>query len=127
MWVIYKSVSSGYAYIISKNRGLINIPETGWLISDDGWQEDNSLSVTGRNILSSVETTSIYNITEGEPTYPDTVTVSSRGGAAHPQCSSLGVYKITNQTYTGRPVWKIMADYDTFLFYQGNIKYIRGI
>ena len=61
------------------------------------------------------------NIAEGEPTYPDTVTISSTGGAADEQVASLGVYTRTYQIYSGRPVWKNTARDDRFLFYNGNI------
>ena len=65
-----------------------------------------------------------YNITEGEPTYPYTVTVSSTEGAAEEQVSSMGVYKKTYQIHSGRPVWKSTVKDDRFLFYNGkNIKY----
>ena len=64
-------------------------------------------------------------IAEAEQTYPDTVTLSSTGGAFDDQSASLGVYKITNQTYSSRPVYKMFWEsYDRFLFYIGNIKYI---
>ena len=67
---------------------------------------------------------SYHNITEGEPTYPDTVTVSSTEGAADSQYQSLGVYKKTSQIRSGRPVWKSTVRDDRFLFYNGkNIKY----
>ena len=69
---------------------------------------------------------SYYNITEGEPTYPDTVTVSSTEGAADSQYQSLGVYKKTYQIHSGRPVWKSTFRDDRFLFYSGkNKKYIE--
>ena len=61
------------------------------------------------------------HITSVESTYPATLTVSSAGGAATSQSGSMGVYKITNQTFLDRPVWQMMADYGRFLFYQGNI------
>ena len=58
-------------------------------------------------------------IAEGEPTYPDTVTVSSTGGAADSQSLSLSVYTKTYQIHSGRPVWKNTARDDRFLFYNG--------
>ena len=61
-----------------------------------------------------------YSITEGEPTYPAILTVSSTGGTADSQSSALGVYKKTNQTWSGRPVWKSTVRDDRFLFYHGN-------
>jgi len=56
---------------------------------------------------------------EGEPTYPDTVTVSSTGAAADKQPECMGVYKRTPQTWSGRPVWKHTIRDDRFLFYHG--------
>ena len=62
------------------------------------------------------------NITEGEPTYPDTLTISSTGVSVHP--SIIGVYKKTYQIHSGRPVWKSTVRDDRFLFYNGkSIKY----
>ena len=48
-WVIDDDVSNGPAYIESKNKGLINIPENGWkYINANGtFQEDNTMRVTG--------------------------------------------------------------------------------
>ena len=63
---------------------------------------------------------SYHNITEGEPTYPDTVTVSSTEGATEEQVSSMGVYKKTYQIHSGRPVWKSTVRDDRFLLYNGN-------
>ena len=59
------------------------------------------------------------NIAEGEPTYPDTVTISSTGGAANTQSQCLGIYKKTSQTWSGRPVWQNTARDDRFLFFHG--------
>jgi len=103
-WVIHKGVSNGVANIMSKKSALRDIPKTGWQYSDSGWHDDNTLSVT-----------------EGEPTYPDTVTVSSTGAAAdkHPQC--MGVYKKTTQTWSGRPVWRHTGRDDRSLFYNGDV------
>ena len=65
-----------------------------------------------------------FNFAEGEPTYPDTVTVSSTEGASDSQSASIGVYKKTYQIHSGRPVWKSTVKDDRFLFYNGkNIKY----
>ena len=65
------------------------------------------------------------HVTEGETTYPDTVTVSSTGGAAKSQPQSLGVYTKTPQTWSGRPVWQSTVRADRFLFYHGiNSNYI---
>ena len=62
---------------------------------------------------------------EGEPTYPATVTVSSREGAADVQSKCLGVYKKTSKNWSGRPVWQSTVRDDRFLFYHGsNFEYI---
>ena len=57
------------------------------------------------------------NIAEGEPTYPDTVTISSTGVSADSQSASMGVFIKTYQIHSGRPVWKNTARDDRFLFY----------
>ena len=61
----------------------------------------------------------LLGYSEGEPTYPATMTVSSTGEAAnkHPEC--LGVYKKTAQTWSGIPVWQSTVRDDRFFFYQG--------
>ena len=65
-----------------------------------------------------------YNFVEGEPTYPDTLTVSSTEDAADEQVASMGVYKKTYQIHSCRPVWKSTVKFDRYLFYSGkNIKY----
>ena len=61
------------------------------------------------------------DIAEGEPTYPDTVEISSSGGSADSHSTSMGVYKKTYQIHSGRPVWKSTVRDDRFLFYNGNI------
>ena len=65
------------------------------------------------------------HFTEGEPTYPATVTVSSTGGAADVQSKCLGAYKKTSRTWSGRPVWRHTSRDDRFLLYNGNnLEYI---
>ena len=59
------------------------------------------------------------HVTEGEPTYPDTVSVSSTGGALDKQSFCLGVYTKTSRTWSGKPVWQSTARDDRFLFYNG--------
>ena len=61
----------------------------------------------------------ILGFSEGEPTYPTTVIVSSTGGVADLQAESLGVYTKTAHTYSGRPVWQSTVRDDRFLFYSG--------
>ena len=57
---------------------------------------------------------------EGEPTYPEKVTISSIGGTSERWPSVLGVYKRTNMTHSGRPVWQSTVRNDRYLFYEGN-------
>ena len=61
-----------------------------------------------------------YLLTEGKPTYPDAITVSSTGGATERMPSVMGVYKITNITHSGRPVWQSTVRENRYLFYNGN-------
>jgi len=116
-WVIDDTLSRGYQnnhpLIESKNSDLINIPQNGWrwgrYYSHDRsvprwiWNDDITLRVT-----------------EGEPNYPTTLTVSSTGGAAKEFPSYMGVYKKTTQTWEGRPVWRHTGKDDRFFFYNGN-------
>ena len=91
----------------------------GWQYSGGGWHDDNTLTVTGKLIRrSSLIHLNFY--TEGEPTYPETVTVSSTGGASDTWPSVMGVYKISNITHSGRPVWQNTVLEDRYLFYNGN-------
>ena len=50
------------------------------------------------------------------------MTVSSTGGASERWPSVMGVYKITNITHSGRPVWQSTVREDIYLFYNGNKK-----
>ena len=51
-WIIKEEVSDeGLANIRFKKKGLIDLPQTGWQYADDdGWHDDNTLSVKGNNI-----------------------------------------------------------------------------
>ena len=140
-WIIG---SYDQAYIMSKTKGHFDIPLTGWRYSDgNNMHDDNTLRVTGNNISCTavgkhyfifynfvINISTLFNshnihVTEGEPTYPDTVTVSSTGDAADSQPESLGVYKITPHTWSGRPVWQHTVRDDRYLFYNGNnLEYI---
>ena len=93
----------------------------GWQYAGGGWQDDGTLTVTGKYIgwLTLIQ---LHLFTEGEPTYPDTVTVSSTGGASETVPSVMGVYKITNITHSGRPVWQITTGLGGFLFYNGTTR-----
>ena len=62
----------------------------------------------------------MYLFSLGELTYPKTVTVSSTGGASEIRPREMGVYKITNITHSGRPVWQSTVREDRYLFYNGN-------
>ena len=103
-WVISDEVSSNGGHIVSKYAGLIDIPQFGWQYSACNelgcdWVDDNTLRITA---------------------YLDTISVSSRGGAAalHPQ--SMGVYEKTTLTWWGKPVWQSTVRDDSFLFYDGS-------
>ena len=90
-----------------------------------GWPDDDTLTVTSKHI-SCLNSNYLHLFTEGEPTYPETVTVSSTGGASERWPSVMGVYKITNITHSGRPVWQSTVREDRYLFYNGN-KYLHQI
>ena len=64
----------------------------------------------------------IIHIADGVP-YPETLTISSRGGVADKLPQIPGVYKKTNDLQFGRPVWKntFSAD-DRYLFYRESQK-----
>ena len=52
-WIIKAEVTDdGGSNIKSKNKGLINLPQTGWQYvgNDDGWHDDNTLKVKGKKI-----------------------------------------------------------------------------
>ena len=61
---------------------------------------------------------------EGEPRYPEKVTISSTGGTSETWPSVLGVYKRTNMTHSGRPVWQSTVRDDRYLFYNGIEKFV---
>ena len=52
--------------------------------------------------------------------YPEKLTISSTGQTAETWPSVLGVYKMTNTTHSGRPVWQSTVRADRFFFYNGN-------
>merc|ERR1712038_2239401 len=101
-WVISDEVTNDLASIRSEETPLRF--EADWQYWDGyDWYNDNTLRVT-----------------EGEPTYPGTLTLSSTGGAADSHTESLGVYTITPYTWSGRPVWTNIDRDDSFLFYNGD-------
>ena len=91
---------------------------SGWQYGDGSWKDDDTLTVTGKYI-SFLTLYKIHSFTEGEPTYPEIVTVSSTGGAMEIHPSEMGVYKITNITHSGRPVWQSTVREDRYFFYNG--------
>ena len=56
--------------------------------------------------------------------YPEKVTISSTGGTSERWPSVLGVYKRTNMTHSGRPVWQSTVRNDRYLFYDGSQKFV---
>ena len=51
--------------------------------------------------------------------YPDLVTISSSGGTYHLRPDVLGIYKKTNLSQQGRPVWRSTVREDRYLLYNG--------
>ena len=98
---------------------MVFIPVRGWQYAGGGWPDDDTLTVTSKHI-SCLNSNYLHLFTEGEPTYPETVTVSSTGGASKRWPSVMGVYKIANITHSGRPVWQSTVREDKYLFYNGN-------
>ena len=77
------------------------------------WLTDDTLVVTHHQ-TSKDEENSLDN-----SDLPDTLLVSSTSSAAETWPSLMGVYSITNKTYSGRPVWRhIVHSYQ--LYYSGN-------
>ena len=56
--------------------------------------------------------------------YLDKVTISSTGGTSERWPSLVGVYKRTNLTHSGRPVWQSTVRDDRYLFYNGIEKFV---
>ena len=52
------------------------------------------------------------------------MTISSTGGTSKKWPSVLGVYKRTNMTHSGRPVWQSTVRDDRYLFYNGIEKFV---
>ena len=72
------------------------------------------------NLLIGSELEPLLSFTKKIGSYPSTVTVSSKGGAASRQGYTIGVYKKTLQKFSGLPVWKKIGE-NWFLYYRGNI------
>ena len=50
-WIIYKQVDGNTgAYIKSQKKGLVYLPVRGWQYSGGGWQDDDTLTITGKDI-----------------------------------------------------------------------------
>ena len=80
---------------------------------DHAWLTDDNLEVTHHQKFKDEEN-SLDN-----SDLPDTLLVSSTSSAAETWPSLMGVYSITNKTYSGRPVWRhIVRSYQ--LYYSGN-------
>ena len=48
-------ISNSGAYIKAKKKGLVYLPIRGWLYSGaDDWENDDTLTVTGKHIISCV-------------------------------------------------------------------------
>ena len=98
-------------YISYKYRGTCGPDCPGE--DDDVWLSDDTLAVTHHQ-KSKEEENSLDN-----SDLPDTLLVSSTSSAAETWPSLMGVYRITNKTYSGRPVWgHIVNSYQ--LYYSGN-------
>ena len=63
-------------------------------------------------------------IVEGEPKYPEKLTISSTGGTSETWPSILGVYIRMNMTHSDRPVWQSTVRDDRYLFYNGIEKFL---
>ena len=61
---------------------------------------------------------------EGEPTYPEMLTILSTGGTSKTWPSVLGVYMRTKMTHSDRPVWQSTVRDDRYLFYNGIEKFL---
>ena len=56
--------------------------------------------------------------------YPEKVTISSTGGISETWPDVLGVYKGTNKTHSGRPVWRCNDRDDGRLAFDGKMFYV---
>ena len=119
LWVTNYEVSNSGALVTSKKQGLVNLPMRGWQYFDGNtMQDDDTLTVNGK-YFSCLTLIELHLFTEGEPNYPETLTVSSTEGASEEWPSVMGVYKITNITHSGRPVWQSTVREDRYLLYNG--------
>ena len=74
-WALFSKVSNRTAFIKSKKKGLVYLPEKGWQFRDGGWKADDTLTVTGKK--TSCQTLNNNIDSEDKPTYPEKVTMSS--------------------------------------------------
>ena len=50
-WIVNDEVvENSWAYIKSTKQGLVFLPVSGWQYYNGTWQEDDTLTVTGKNI-----------------------------------------------------------------------------
>ena len=105
----------------SVSPDLADVPTKGWLYNDrTKWNDnDTTITVTGeaeeRREIKHLENISVGDLFH----YPERVTVSSTGGASEIYPSEMGVYKITDNSHSGRPVWQSSVQEDGYLFYDG--------
>ena len=83
--------------------GLESVPREGWLYNDGTkWREDD-LTIT---------------VSVGDRLqYPDIITITSSGLTFFLRPDVLGVYRKTNLTHMGRPLWRNTVRDDIFFFY----------
>ena len=100
---------------ITGNSGGLYHPNSDNYLDKEGWYYwDGSAWNSSDNTL---------QVTEGEPLYPDTVTITSNGGAAVSQASRLGIFKREAQYQNGRPVWK-KEEAQMYIYFSGKYLWI---
>ena len=81
-------------------------------------QDDDTLTVTGKYI-SCLTLTQFQLFTEGEPAYPEMLTVTSTEEAAEKYPDSLGEYQLQNISLNRHPVYQSLAREDRYITYIG--------
>ena len=95
---------------ITNTYGGLSRPNPSKYLNQDGWNYwDGSAWNSSDNTL---------QVTEGEPLYPDTVTITSNGGAAVSQGSKLGIFQREAQYQNGRPIWKKVGA-QVYIYFSG--------
>ena len=81
-WMVGSNISGNSGWLL-RHHPSNYLDKEGWKYWDgSAWNSsDNTLQVT-----------------EGEPRYPDTVTISSSGGAANSQAIRLGIFRFSKDT-----------------------------